>query len=152
MAVKRRHDDIWGDRRAVDHMMKFPRPSPSIFAYCKQSKTGGVEGLGMRLGHDAMQLQDILDKSEPAKPTSPCPTLSKHTEPISQGHCWKWHHKLFDIYMLWHFKLHDGLFNQQSCRHVLLPAMSQSKTTFHLRLYLCKSLFIRWKKIRKHHD
>ena len=30
-------------------MMKFPRPSPSIFAYCKRSKTGGLEGLGMRL-------------------------------------------------------------------------------------------------------
>jgi len=33
----------------MDHMMKFPRPSPSVFAYCKQSKTGGVEGLGMRI-------------------------------------------------------------------------------------------------------
>jgi len=33
---------------ATDHVMKF-RPSPSIFAYCKQSKTGGIEGLGMRL-------------------------------------------------------------------------------------------------------
>ena len=30
--------------------MKFPRPSPSVFAYCKRSKTGGVEGLGTRLG------------------------------------------------------------------------------------------------------
>ena len=30
--------------------MKFPRPSsPSVFAYCRRSKTGGVEGLGMRL-------------------------------------------------------------------------------------------------------
>ena len=29
--------------------MKFPRPSPSIFAYCKRSKTGGIEGLGTRL-------------------------------------------------------------------------------------------------------
>jgi len=29
--------------------MKFPRPSPSMFAYCKQSKTGVVEGLGTRL-------------------------------------------------------------------------------------------------------
>jgi len=31
-------------------MMKFPRPSSSIFAYYKLSKTGGVEGLGTRLG------------------------------------------------------------------------------------------------------
>jgi len=37
------------DGRAADHVMKFPRPSPSVFAYCKRSKTGGVEGLGMRL-------------------------------------------------------------------------------------------------------
>ena len=29
--------------------MKFPRPSPSIFSYCKQSKTGVIEGLGTRL-------------------------------------------------------------------------------------------------------
>ena len=30
---------------------KFPRPSPSISACCKQSKTGGCKGLGMRLCH-----------------------------------------------------------------------------------------------------
>ena len=23
------------------------------------------------------------------QPTSPCPTLSAHTKPISHGHCWK---------------------------------------------------------------
>jgi len=34
---------------AIDYMVIFPRPSPSIFAYCKPSNTGGVEGLGMRL-------------------------------------------------------------------------------------------------------
>ena len=27
-------------------------------------------------------------------PTSPCPTLSARSESKSQGHCWKWHHKL----------------------------------------------------------
>jgi len=37
------------DGRAADHVMKFPRPSRSVFAYCKRSKTGGVEGLGTRL-------------------------------------------------------------------------------------------------------
>jgi len=37
------------DGRAADHVMKFCRPSLSIFAHCKQSKTGGVEGLGTRL-------------------------------------------------------------------------------------------------------
>jgi len=26
-------------------------------------------------------------------PTSPCPTLSAHAEPKSQGHCRKWHHE-----------------------------------------------------------
>ena len=30
---------------AMDHMVRFPRPSPSIFAHYKR----GVEGLGMRL-------------------------------------------------------------------------------------------------------
>ena len=37
-----------------NHVMKFPRPSPSVFAYCKRSKTGGVEGLGTRLQPDPM--------------------------------------------------------------------------------------------------
>jgi len=27
-------------------------------------------------------------------PTSPCLSLSAGTKPKSQGHCWKWHHKL----------------------------------------------------------
>ena len=26
-------------------------------------------------------------------PTSPCPMLSAEAEPISKGHCWKWHHE-----------------------------------------------------------
>jgi len=26
-------------------------------------------------------------------PTSPCPALSAHAEPKSQGHCRKWHHE-----------------------------------------------------------
>jgi len=36
------------DSRAEDHITRFPRPSPSVFGYCRQSKTGGIEGLGMR--------------------------------------------------------------------------------------------------------
>ena len=35
---------------AVDHVVGITRPSPSVFAYCKQSETGGKEGLGTRLG------------------------------------------------------------------------------------------------------
>ena len=31
---------------ATDHVVGFPRDSPSVFAYRKQSETGGVEGLG----------------------------------------------------------------------------------------------------------
>ena len=45
------------DGHAVDHVMKFTRPSPSVFAYCKRSKTGGVEGLGTRLGSRHMKIQ-----------------------------------------------------------------------------------------------
>jgi len=44
------------DGRAADHVMKFPRPSPSVFAYRKRSKTGGIEGLGTRLSKLALQL------------------------------------------------------------------------------------------------
>jgi len=31
------------------HMTRSPRPSPSIFAYCKRSNTGSENGLGTRL-------------------------------------------------------------------------------------------------------
>ena len=34
---------------AADHVVRFTRLSGSIFAYCKQSKTGAGEGLGTRL-------------------------------------------------------------------------------------------------------
>jgi len=47
------------DGRATDHVMKFPRPSPSVFAYCKRSKTGGVEGLGMRLKSNSEHSQHL---------------------------------------------------------------------------------------------
>ena len=33
----------------VTHVIKWTRPSPSVFAYCKLLKTGWWEGLGMRL-------------------------------------------------------------------------------------------------------
>ena len=29
----------------TQHMTKSPRPSPSVFTYCKQSNTGGENGL-----------------------------------------------------------------------------------------------------------
>jgi len=35
---------------AANHVMRFPRPFSLHFAHGKKSKTGGVEGLGMRLG------------------------------------------------------------------------------------------------------
>ena len=34
---------------ASDHVVRFTRPSPSIFAYGKRSKTAAGEGLGTRL-------------------------------------------------------------------------------------------------------
>ena len=34
---------------AANHVVRFTRPSDSVFAYCKQSKTGAGEGLGTRL-------------------------------------------------------------------------------------------------------
>jgi len=39
-----------------------------------------------RRGHAVCTLQVHL-------PTSPCPALSAHVEPKSQGHCRKWHHE-----------------------------------------------------------
>ena len=53
------------DGRAAYHVMKFPRPSPSVIVYCKRSKTGGVEGLGTRLQYSPRRLkilkQDLLE-------------------------------------------------------------------------------------------
>ena len=37
------------DACAADHVVRFSRPSPPVFAYCKRSKTGAGEGLGTRL-------------------------------------------------------------------------------------------------------
>ena len=37
------------DAFAADHVVRFSRPFPSVFAYCKRSKTGAGEGLGTRL-------------------------------------------------------------------------------------------------------
>ena len=37
------------DGCAAYHVRRFPRPSPSVFAYWERSKAGGVEGLGTRL-------------------------------------------------------------------------------------------------------
>ena len=37
------------DGRAAYHVRRFPRPSPSVFAYWKRSKAEGAEGLGTRL-------------------------------------------------------------------------------------------------------
>ena len=37
------------DACAADQVVRFTRPSPSVFAYCKRSKTGAGEGLGTRL-------------------------------------------------------------------------------------------------------
>ena len=37
------------DACAADHVVRFTSPSPSVFAYCKRSKTGAGEGLGTRL-------------------------------------------------------------------------------------------------------
>jgi len=42
------------DGHAVKH--EFSRPSPSVFAYCKRSKTGGVEGLGTRLHYTTNEI------------------------------------------------------------------------------------------------
>ena len=33
----------------ITHVTRSPRPSPSVFAYCKRSNTGGGNGLGTRL-------------------------------------------------------------------------------------------------------
>ena len=35
--------------RGRDHVVRFTRPSGSVFAYWKRSKTGAGEGLGTRL-------------------------------------------------------------------------------------------------------
>ena len=45
---------------AVDHVVRFARPSPSVFAYCKRSKTGAGEGLGTRLERCSNGMAELL--------------------------------------------------------------------------------------------
>ena len=44
----------------VSRAIKWTRPSPSVFAYCKQSKTGWWEGLGMRLRTYQLQFTPLF--------------------------------------------------------------------------------------------
>ena len=39
------------DACVADHVVRFTRPSRSVFAHCEGSKPGGGEGLGTRLRH-----------------------------------------------------------------------------------------------------
>ena len=50
------------DARGRDHVVRFTRPSGSVFAYCKRSKTGAGEGLGTRLGRHAHHACDKIDQ------------------------------------------------------------------------------------------
>ena len=52
----------------VIHVIKWTRPSPSIFAYCKRSKTGRWEGLGTRL-HD-IHCNKQMARRWPHQPTT----------------------------------------------------------------------------------
>ena len=45
---------------ATDHVIRFTRPSCPIFAYYKQSKIGGEEDLGMRLGKRPVWLGVVM--------------------------------------------------------------------------------------------
>ena len=47
-------------RQNIIHMMKWTRPSLSVFAYCKQSKTGWWEGLGTRLDSEHCQFNSFV--------------------------------------------------------------------------------------------
>ena len=53
------------DACAADHVVRFTRPSPSVFAYCKRSKTGAGEGLGTRLMYPASKMLNLLIHSHP---------------------------------------------------------------------------------------
>ena len=44
----------------VIHVIKWTRPSPSIFAYCKRSETGRWEGLGTRLHNVCIDMRVCL--------------------------------------------------------------------------------------------
>ena len=48
------------DACAADHVLRFTRPSPSIFADCKRSKIGAGEGLGTRLVETIWELQTLF--------------------------------------------------------------------------------------------
>ena len=55
------------DACAADHVVRFTRPSPSVFAYCKRSKTGAGEGLGTRLVKRAIYLHSFVTRNWDSK-------------------------------------------------------------------------------------
>ena len=57
---------------AADHVVRFTRPSPSVFAYCKRSKTGAREGLGTRLTPRASDDVIFIAEERGSLVTSPC--------------------------------------------------------------------------------
>ena len=57
------------DAHGTDHVVRFTRPSGSVFAYCKRSKTGVGERLGTRLWATSIARKVFfLDLEKPGLP------------------------------------------------------------------------------------
>jgi len=60
------------------HVTKSPRPSPSIFAYCKQSNTGGVWPQNEVISKVCIPLAHVLSHPQPAIAVLPSNSSQNH--------------------------------------------------------------------------
>ena len=75
----------------VIHVIKWTRPSPSVFVYCKQSKTGRWEGLGTRLPRPislTLQLPQVSSDVQGSSPLNSPGHLQRIPEPVTDQQMW----------------------------------------------------------------
>ena len=96
-------------------MINVPRPSPSVFAYCKQSKTGRWEGLGTRLQDTYFKLQSLPSPSK----------YHIHKHP-GIGECMKATHLILGAWKM-HSFVHTSAYGLYLYAHVISTCARQVK-------------------------
>ena len=94
----------------VTHVTLSPRPSPSVFAYCKQSKTGGGNEANIKLFTTLYIMNCYPRTSQNIDQLNPPPTPDPYSPPTTpQSPC-----KLHKPYFI-HFKTHTSLLTFLCC-------------------------------------
>ena len=96
-------------------MINVPRPSPSVFGYCKQSKTGRWEGLGTRLQDTYFKLQSL-----------PAPSKYHIHKHLGIGECMKATHLVLGAWKI-HSFVHTSGYGLYLYAHVISSCARQVK-------------------------